>query len=76
MLKTKFYLTSSLSSLAVDIMRVVTVSKEPESSFSSIHQTVWAAGEEALALVTLVVEVALLLVTDRLGAGLTGVAAS
>ena len=76
MLKTKFYLTSSLSSLAVDIMRVVTVSEEPESSFSSIHQTVWAAGEEALALVTLVVEVALLLVTNRLGAGLTGVAAS
>jgi len=65
----------SLSALAVDIVGVVAVAEEPEPPLAAVHQAVGAAGEEALALVALVVEVALLLVTHGLGSGLTGVAA-
>jgi hypothetical protein len=67
---------SSLSALAVDIVRVVAVSEEPEPSLASVIEPVGAAGQEALSLVTLVVEVALILVPHCLGAGLAGVAAS
>jgi len=67
---------SSLSALAVDIVGVVAVAEEPEPALSTVHETIGAAGQEALALVTLVVEVALILVTHCLGTGLTGVTAS
>ena len=55
-------------------MRVVTVTDQPEPPLAAVHQAVGAAGEEALALVALVVEVALLLVRHRLGPRLARVA--
>ena len=74
-LKPKTWLTFSLPALAVDIVGVVTVAEEAEPALAAVHQAVGAAGQEALALVALVVEVALLLVAHGLGAGLAGVAA-
>ena len=73
-MRQKVQLTSSFSGLAVDVVRVVTVTDQPEPPLAAVHQPVGAAGEEALALVALVVEVALLLVRHRLGPRLARVA--
>ena len=55
-------------------MRVVAVTDQPEPPLAAVHQAVGAAGEEALTLVTLVVEVALILVRHRLRPRLARVA--
>merc|ERR1719370_330212 len=58
-------------SVTVDVMRIVAFSDEAISSVSGVHETIRTGLEEALSLVTIVIEVTRRLVSHRLGSCLT-----